>query len=687
MDNEDSPRLSRKVKEALIGEGVNLADRSLFHRLSLIAFFAWAGLGADGLSSSCYGPAEAFATLGRHSSLGILVGLMTTATIFIIAASYSQIIELFPDGGGGYFVASRLLSPKVGMFSGCALIIDYVLTITLSIAGGADAIFSMLPPDMRIWKVPTAIFGIILLTILNLRGVKESVRFLLPVFLVFVFSHAFAIGYALISHATDGPAVVARLADDVRSSHAELGTLGFFALLLRAYSMGAGTYTGIEAVSNGLPMLREPKARTGKRTMLYMAASLAVTVLGLMIAYVLFNVRPEPGKTLNATLLSAMTAGWPDAFGRGFVLVTLASEALLLFVAAQTGFLDGPRIMSNMALDRWLPTRFSMLSDRLVAQNGILCFSAAALVLMLVSNGSVAHLIVLYSINVFFTFALSQAGMVRHWWAARAGTPGRRRKLAVNGVGLAVTASILCSVIIIKFHEGGWITLVVTSVLVLLALGIRRHYDAVGRRIQQLAPLVARTEAFGLPVEAADAYRPEMHRFEAPPRDIPPPSVSRMDRTAIMLVGGYNGLGVHALRSLLSYHGRAFHHFIFIQVGVVDAGVFRKPEDLEALKARLAADAGKYVALVEKEGFSAEAVWAVGTDVVEEVMNLAPALHEAHPRSVFFGGQLVFKEDSLFDRLLHNYQSFSLQRRLFRQGIPFELLPVRIDEEPEQTGR
>lgn len=671
MDDEQTPGFGRRIKNIFIGRGVDLGDRSLFHRLSLIAFFAWVGLGADGLSSSCYGPFEAFVALGDHRILAIVVGLMTAATIFIIATSYSQIIELFPHGGGGYYVASRLLSPKLGMFSGCALIIDYALTITLSIASGADAIFSLLPPELHTWKVPVAVLGIVLLTVLNLRGVKESVQFLVPVFMVFVVTHAFAIGYALVVHAADGPVVASRLAAEVQSSHAELGALGLLALLLRAYSMGAGTYTGLEAVSNGLPLLREPRVQTGKRTMMYMAVSLAVTVVGLMTAYVLFDVRVEEGKTLNATLFTAMTADWSENLGGGFVLVTLASEALLLFVAAQTGFLDGPRVMSNMALDRWLPGRFSMLSDRLVSQNGILCFSAGALVLMLAFQGSVSHLIVLYSINVFITFVLSQAGMVRHWWLVRHTVRRWLRKLVINGIGLFVTASILCSVIIVKFDEGGWITLVVTSLLVALALCVRSHYDGVGRMVRRLDPLVARTETFGLPL---DLQGP--HEAQNPP--------TRLDRTAVVLVGGYNGLGMRSLLSLLRYHGRSFRNLIFIQIGIVDAAVFRTPKDLGAMKSRLAVETTKYVDLVQPYGFHAEAMWAVGTDVVEEVMKLAPSLRAQYPRAVFFGGQLVFKEDSLFERLLHNYQSFSLQRSLFRQGIPFELLPIRIEEEDSE---
>jgi len=158
----ESSRLSpwRRLRRAVIGDSISLADQSLFHKLSLIAFFAWVGLGADGLSSSCYGPAEAYLALGKHTFLAVFVALGTALTIFVISAAYSQIIELFPSGGGGYIVASSLLSPKVGMVSGCALLIDYVLTITLSVASGADAVFSFLPASWQPWRLCVAIAGV-----------------------------------------------------------------------------------------------------------------------------------------------------------------------------------------------------------------------------------------------------------------------------------------------------------------------------------------------------------------------------------------------------------------------------------------------------------------------------------------------------------------------------------------------
>ncbi|MGA2181366.1 MAG: APC family permease, partial [Verrucomicrobiota bacterium] len=407
------------TKDLMVGRARNLSDKGIFHKLSLVAFFAWVGLGADGLSSSCYGPQEAFLALTGHPYLSLLVGLATVVTVFIISASYSQTIELFPTGGGGYLVASKLLSPTAGVVSGSALLIDYVLTITLSIASGADALFSLLPENDQSYKLMVKVTGVCLLMLLNLRGAKEAVLPWVPIFIAFVLTHAFVIVYAIVTHLGVFPEVWHHTTAEVAASHSQLGWIGMALLVLRAYSLGAGTYTGIEAVSNGLPILREPRVQTGKRTMRYMAVSLAVTVAGLFLGYLLYGVTPESGKTLNAVLFNRLTVSWPHGTAFTFILITLVSEATLLFVAAQTGFLDGPRVLANMAADRWMPTRFATLSDRLVTHNGILLMGGFSLVLMVSSRGSVDFLVVLYSINVFITFTLSQLGMVRHWWQER----------------------------------------------------------------------------------------------------------------------------------------------------------------------------------------------------------------------------------------------------------------------------
>ena len=657
--------LSGRLKTVLVGKSRNLSDHSLFHKLSLIAFFAWVGLGADGLSSSCYGPEEAFKALNGHIYLSLLVAAATVATVFIISASYSQIIELFPTGGGGYLVASKLLSPGVGVVSGSALLIDYVLTITLSIASGGDALFSLLPASDLHYKLTVEIAAVCLLTLLNLRGAKEAVLPWVPIFIAFVVTHGFVIGYALCTHLAILPEVWQGASADVSASHQQLGWIGMALLVLRAYSMGAGTYTGIEAVSNGLPILREPRVQTGKRTMHYMAVSLSVTVAGLLLGYLLYRVTPETGKTLNAVLFEHLTASWPHGAAFTFVLVTLASEAALLFVAAQTGFLDGPRVLANMALDRWFPARFATLSDRFVTHNGILLMGGFALVLMIASRGSVDFLVVLYSINVFITFSLSQLGMVRHWWQERRAGGSWKRRIAVNGVGLVLTTFILVTLSVIKFFEGGWITLVVTGLVVGTAFLIRRHYQQTTRDLRRLDDLVAAVEA-------------DQSLKIAPAAPAAEPALDLKAKTAVVFVNGFNGLGLHTLFAIIRLFPGVFKNFLFVQVGVVDAGNFKGAAEVENLKQHIEQGNARYVDYMRRRGFCAEGASAVGIDVVAEAANLAPKILQRFPQAIFFGGQLVFARDTFATRFLHNYAVFAIQRRFYQQGLPLLILPIRV---------
>ncbi len=654
---------SRSLKSILFGDARSLGDNDLFHKVSLIAVFAWVGLGADGLSSSCYGPEEMFRALGNNTHLSLFVALASVVTIVAICASYSQIISLFPSGGGGYLVASKLLSPAAGVVSGCALLVDYVLTITISVASGADALFSLpvLEAFGHTWKFPFELAALLGLSLINLRGVKESVMIWVPIFFLFVATHAVAIVYALCTHAGQLGGVAAATSHEVHAVTAQVGWWGLLALLLKAYSMGAGTYTGIEAVSNGLPILREPRVRTGRRTMVYMGASLAVTVVGLLVAYLLYASRPSDTETLNSVLFKSMTAHWPIAAGGAFVFVTLLSEGALLIIAAQTGFLDGPRVLANMALDRWFPTRFANLSDRFVTQNGVLLMGVAALVMMAVTHGSVDTLVVLYSINVFITFSLSQLGMVVHWWQERRVECGWRHKLAINGFGLALTSSILVALTLEKFFEGGWVTLVVTGAFVAAAFGIKRHYRGVTAQLTRLDAIV---EAAELPSASHHAKGPEH----------PDPRA----RTAVVLVNGYNGLGLHTVLHVPRMFGDTFRNFVFLEVGAVDAGNFKGVAEIEALRAHTVEETGRYVAWARSRGYGATALTAVGTDVMGEVLKLARGAAEQFPNHVFFAGQLLFAHETYLTRWLHNSTALVLQRRFYLANLPFVVLPIRV---------
>ena len=666
----DESRISwfDRLKTLLIGKALNPRDHSVFHQLSLVAFFAWVGLGADGLSSTCYGPPEAYLALGAHPHLSVFVALATAITIIVISKSYSQIIELFPAGGGGYVVASKLLNPSLGMVSGCALLIDYVLTIAISIASGADAVFSFLPETWQSFKLVTAVIGVLVLTIMNLRGVKESVMPLVPIFMIFVLSHAFALVWALISHAPMLGQVVSSTFSDVKSSHAELGWYGLFALMLRAYGMGAGTYTGIEAVSNSLPILREPKVETAKRTMRYMAVSLAVTATGLMLAYLLYAVKIEPNKTLNAVLLNGITASWPGRLGYWFVLITLVSEAAILFIAAQSGFLSGPRVLANMAVDRWVPTRFASLSDRLVTHNGIFLMGGAAFVTIICTGGNVGVLVVLYSINVFITFALSQLGMVKHAWPQRAEKEWRHR-LKVNGAALCLTLFILGTMVVMKFFEGGWITLAVTGALIGLVSLVRWYYNATSTQLRRLDSLV----------EATD-----MNEGLTPvPADKIPPFDPR-SKTAIVMVGGFNGMGLHTLFGIRRLFGQTFKNYVFIQIGLMDAGNFKGTSEIEHLQRHVEEQLQRYVNYMHRHGCFAESYCRLSLDALDEITGLAPELAGKYPNAVFFGGQLAFSDEMLYARWFHNYLVFAVQSRLHNMGIPFVILPIRV--QPPRTA-
>src|SRR5882757_1403892 len=487
--HDESPKRKRTFSRVLIGPAKDLRDPEIFHSLSLVAFLAWVGLGSDGLSSSCYGPEEAFLALGHDQYLAVFLAVMTALTVFIISASYSQTIDLFPSGGGGYLVATKLLGPYPGLISGSALVIDYVLTIAISIASGADAIFSFLPTNWLWLKFWLSLVVVVLMVGMNLRGVKESVLSLLPIFLAFVVMHAWLVGYALLIRSPELPTITRDAINQVHTGISTVGALGLAIIFFRAYSMGAGTYTGIEAVSNGLPILREPRTVTGKRTMLYMAISLAGLAGGILVGYLLFDVTPVRGQTLNAVLFERVAGNWRLfglPIGTPIITFTLLTEGALLFVAAQTGFVGGPQVLATMAVDRWLPRRFAQLSERLVTQDGVVAMGLAALLILIGTRARVGILVILYAINVFVTFTLSQLGMSALWWRERATQPQWVRKLCINGVGCVFTALILCLTVTLKFHEGGWVTVAITSAVVAFCYMVRRHYTKVSKAIEQL---------------------------------------------------------------------------------------------------------------------------------------------------------------------------------------------------------
>jgi len=666
---EEHATLQEKVKTILIGKPRDLSDRSVFTRISLVAFLAWVGLGADGLSSSCYGPPEAFAALGEHTYLAVFLALATIVTVFVISTCYSHIIEIFPSGGGGYLVASKLLGPHVGLVSGCALLVDYVLTITVSVAAAGDALFGLFPARGVAWKLPAELATIALLTLLNLRGVKESIKVLLPIFFLFLVTHIVLILGAIGLNASHVSQVATEVTSGLRQglSDPNLGMMKMLTMFLFAYSLGAGTYTGIEAVSNSMAVMREPRVATGQRTMLYMAVSLSVTAGGLLVGYLLLHIQHSPLKTMNHLLTEAFVAelGLAGSWtGMGFVLATMAAEGALLVVGAQAGFIGGPRLLANMGLDSWMPHPFANLSERLSTHNGVMLLGLCAIAALLYTDGRVSALVIMYSINVFLTFSLSMIGMCKYWSRVRSRHPLRHRRLALFVLGAVMCVSILAVTVYEKFYQGGWRTLAVTGVVVVLGMVIQRYYRQVSSRLRQLNEVIARLPSSGEPATSE-----------------PDPT----DPAAAVLVGGFGGLGVHTLLNAYRFAPGYFKNVIFVSVGVVDSGSFKGVETLDDLRKHTAESLAKYVDLVRGWGVPATSFMAIGTDAVEELEKLCVQVLKRYPKAIFFTGQLVFQKDIWYQRLLHNQTAFALLRRLQWDRVPMVILPTRL-EQPSRSS-
>ncbi len=436
---------------------------------------------------------------------------------------------------------------------------------------------------------------------------------------------------------------------------ATIGGIGLIAIFLKAFSFGAGTYTGIEAVSNGMQIMREPKVKSGKRTMIYMATSLAITAGGLLFCYYLFHVTPTEGKTLNASLANIVFFNWPA--GKWFALFTILSEGILLIVAAQTGFIDGPRVMANMAIDSWLPRRFSSLSERLTMQYGILVMGVSSILLLIYTGGSVSSLVIMYSINVFITFSMSQFGMILFFLKNREKDKAWMRHIIIHIVGFILCVTILLITVYEKFLEGGWITLLITMILVGLCYTIKNHYKRIRNAIRHLEDEI------------------EDISTNLPYNNSP---LNKNDMAAIVLVNGFNGFGIHMLLSIVRYFPGLYKNFIFVSVAEVDSSAFKGAAEIKALEEDRKKDLMKYVTITRRHGFPADYRMVVGTDAVEEATRLVKEVVKEFPHSMAFTGKLIFLKQNIFHKLLHNETAYAIQKHLQWEGIPTVVLPIRV---------
>jgi amino acid transporter len=454
------------LKRWLVGAPMPLAQarhERLTKRIALAVF------SSDALSSVAYATEEILLVLMLAGAVAVHfavpIALAITALLTIVVVSYQQTIHAYPSGGGSYIVARANLGTVPGLVAAAALLVDYVLTVAVSVAAGVAAITSALP-GAAAYKVVLGGVFVAVIALVNIRGVRESGRiFAVPTyFFIGSFGLLLLVGAARLLTGALPPAEPPPVA---------AGEPLTWFLVLRAFSSGCTAMTGTEAISNGIPAFRPPESRNAAITLGWMAVILGTLFVGITVLAAKLAVLPSPTETVVSQIARQL-------FGGGvFYYVIQASTALILVLAANTSFADFPRLASLLARDRFVPRQFATLGERLVFSNGILVLAGFAALLLALFGGETHALIPLYAVGVFISFTLSQSGMVRHWWRER--SSGWCRRMVINGLGGTATAIVTLVIAVTKFAHGAWIVVLVIPVLVTAFVMMRRHYDEVAR--------------------------------------------------------------------------------------------------------------------------------------------------------------------------------------------------------------
>jgi len=472
-------RLLSIAKGAILGSpfATSQAIHERLTKLKALAIFS-----SDALSSSAYATEEILIILvlagsgALHNSLWI-AGLIALL-LGIVTISYRQTIKAYPSGGGAYIVAHENLGRGPGLVAGAALLVDYVLTVSVSVAAGVAAVTSA-APDLHDVRVPIGVTMIVLITIGNLRGIREAgTLFAIPTyFFLFSMSAVIVIGFVKVVIG-DAPGSLLHEAPP-REHVAATGGLTVF-LVMRAFSSGSAALTGIEAISNGVPAFKQPEVKNARATMVWMAVLLGFLFLGITFLSSRFGLVPEQAEAGGETIVSQL--GKATVGENVFYYAYQVGTALVLFLAANTSFNGFPPLGAILARDRFLPRQFAFRGDRLAYSNGIMILAVAAAVLLAAFGGEVTRLIPLYALGVFVSFTLSQTGMVKHTLRLR--EDGWRAAALISGVGAAATAIVAVVIGISKFASGAWISVLMMAALMLMFALIRRHYDWFAGRIR-----------------------------------------------------------------------------------------------------------------------------------------------------------------------------------------------------------
>lgn len=579
---------------------------------------------SDNISSSAYATEEIMRVLVLASvgalTLTMPITIIIVAVLAIVVASYQQTIHAYPNGGGSYIVASDNLGPAAGLTAAGALLTDYVLTVSVSIAAGVAALTSIFPGFFD-HRVAIGVGFVALLCLGNLRGLRESATiFSIPTY-AYLVAILGLLGYGMFLLATNALPAYQAPPDWQPAAVEPLGIL----LVLRAFASGSVALTGVEAVSNGVPAFSQPESRNAQRVLILMGVSFGVIFLGMSVLAGHIGILPDPSE--EQTVVSQLTAVLVGA-GSPYHYFVQLSTALILVLAANTAFADFPRLSSILAKDGFMPHQFAYRGDRLAFSIGIVVLSILSAVLIVGFGGSVTSLIPLYTVGVFVAFTLSQTGMVRHWWKRRDRERRWQIRALFNGVGAIATAIVAVVVGFAKFALGAWMVLVLIPLLIALMWSIHRHYRSVRD---------------ALTLERTDTPLPPMT-----PRVVVP--VSRLDRSTM-----------YALAFAKS-----------IASDVIAVHVADGPEDAESMRRRWDRwDGGVPLAIVESPFRVLIAPLVAYIDALgrqDASRTIVVVLPEFVPRH-------------FWEYLLHNQSAFRLKLRLFfRRNTVVADVPYHIDQ-------
>jgi amino acid transporter len=450
------------LKRLLVGSPMATAQAK-YERLSKVP--ALAIFASDNLSSVAYATEEILlvlvlagtAALPYSPSIGIVIGVLTA----IVATSYWQTIHAYPSGGGAYVVAKDNLGTYPGLIAGAALLVDYVLTVSVSVAAGVAAITSAVPALYE-QRVAICVTVVLVIMMANLRGIRETGR-------IFAVPSYWFVACLILLLAGGSYRLLTQGAPPPVQSVPVQEPLTIF-LILRAFASGCAALTGIEAVANGVQAFKPPEARNAGITLAWMAFILGSSFLGVTFLAHFYHIVPVDGETVVSILSRQI-------FGRSSIYFMIqAATAIILLLAANTSFAGFPMLSSMLATDGFLPRQFASRGDRLVFSNGIIILAGVSSLLLVVFGGSTHALIPLYAVGVFTAFTLSQAGMVRHWWKEQ--TPRWHAHAAINALGAVATGVVVMVVGATKFMHGAWMVIIIIPVIMLGFVSVRRHYDS-----------------------------------------------------------------------------------------------------------------------------------------------------------------------------------------------------------------